>query len=162
MHSSFFRRAGAPAAVVGLALLLTGCTSSGEGEAKSPIRGIAEATGFATTPPPAADFVQKTRPADANYLPVGVTPPARGQKAKSPEEIRAMESELDATLNQHSTISGVRRPGQSYTSAAPKPQGAAQPVRGADRFVIPPKPEPTPPARTRAKPKPAATAPGAT
>lgn len=55
--------AAALAAMLGLAL--AGCSSDG------PVKGLAEATGFATTPQESKTFVQETRPADPQYIPVG-------------------------------------------------------------------------------------------
>ncbi|AMJ59577.1 hypothetical protein [Bosea sp. PAMC 26642] len=54
-----------PALAILLALGLAGCASDG------PVKGLAEATGLATTPQESKTFVQETRPADSQYIPVG-------------------------------------------------------------------------------------------
>jgi hypothetical protein len=131
----------------------TACSNAGDSAAsgiKAPIRGVAEATGFATTTPEAKDFVKSSRNPAADYMPVGITPPARPLKAKNAEEVRAMESDLERTLQQHNAASGRTPTGGKFRSAAGEGGKAAQAPRGSDRFLIPPKPAPTP----TPKPKP--------
>lgn len=135
-----------------IALAGAGCSQAGDSAAsivRAPIRGTAELTGFATTPPEAKDFVKQTRNPDADFMPVGVTPPARSIRAKTPDEIKAMESDLDSTLQRHNAVSGRSATGDKFKSAASAQKPAAAP-RGSDRFLIPPKPKVTPaPAGTK-------------
>ena len=141
-----------PAIVAGF--LVSACTSSGDAPALNPVRSIAETTGFATTPPPAADFVQGSRRTDATYMPVGVTPPPRALAPKTPEQIKAMENELDSTLNSHSAIAGKPRPKEVYRSAGTRPD-APPPNPFADgRFVAPTRDKPQDPRKPAAKPAP--------
>lgn len=123
--------------VVGMAV--SACTTAGEDTATNPVRGLAETTGFATTPPPPADFVRSTRQPDATYLPVGVTPPPREIAPKTPEQIKAMESDLDSTLNSHSAISGKPRPKADYRSAATNPNPTPSDPSGGGRFLVAPR-----------------------
>lgn len=116
----------------------------------NPVRGIAETTGFATTPPPPADFVRATRASETTYLPVGVTPPARTIAPKTPEQIKAIENELDSTLNSHSSISGKPRPKQTYSSVARPPDEPTGDASRGGRFLVTPR-ETSP---TGAKPQP--------
>jgi hypothetical protein len=121
------------------AMAVSACTTAGEGTVPNPVRGLAETTGFATTPPPPADFVRSTRRPDATYLPVGVTPPPREIAPKSPDEIKAMESDLDSTLNTHSAISGKPRPKADYRSAATNPNPTPSDPSGGGRFLVAPR-----------------------
>ena len=142
----------AVAAAATIALAGAGCSQAGDSAAsivKAPIRGTAELTGFATTTPEAKDFVKQTRNPDADFMPVGVTPPARSLRAKTPEEIKAMEADLDGTLQKHNAVSGRSASGDKFKSAASTTK-AAPPPRGSDRFLLPPKPKTTPaPAGTK-------------
>ena len=54
------------------------------------------ATGVGAKPPPAPDFVRDSRPATIDYLPVGVSAPARPVTRKTAAEVKASEAELDA------------------------------------------------------------------
>lgn len=130
-----------------LAMAAAGCTSVGESPTtivKSPIRGTAEVTGFATTTPEAKDFVKQTRNPDADFMPVGVTPPPRSQRAKTPDEIKAMEADLEGTLQRHNAVSGRAASGEKFKSAAGAPDKPILKPRGSDRFLIPAKPKPGP------------------
>ena len=143
-----------PAIAAGL--LLSACTSSGDSLTLNPVRSLAETTGFATTPPPAADFVQGSRQTDATYMAVGVTPPARPIAPKTPEQIKAMENELDSTLNSHSAIAGKPRPKEVYRSAGTRPDTPPPNPFADGRFVAPtrdkPQDSPKPAARPAVKP----------
>lgn len=139
------RMARAIALASAVALVAAGCTSVGDSAetiVKSPIRGTAEVTGFATTTPEVKDFVRQTRNPDADFMPVGVTPPARSQRAKTPEEIKAMEAELEGTLQRHNAVSGRAASGEKFKSAAGTPDKSAPAPRGSDKFLIPAKPKP--------------------
>lgn len=94
-----FARAGLLPAVLAPAFLaLAACTSSqAQDETRTPVKSVAETVGMATTPPEPAGFVKATRPAQTEYLPVGVTPPPRAIKPKTPAQVKALESELAAT-----------------------------------------------------------------
>lgn len=144
-RSTARRMAASLALASAVAVAAAGCTSVGDSAAtivKSPIRGTAEVTGFATTTPEAKDFVRQTRNPDADFMPVGVTPPARSQRAKTPDEIKAMEADLEGTLQQHNAVSGRAASGEKFKSAAGTPDKSAPAPRGADRFLIPAKPKP--------------------
>jgi hypothetical protein len=66
------------------------------------------------------DFVKQTRPAQTDYLPIGVLPPAGELKVKTPEELKAMEAELDTARAHHDKISG-RPPPKLMPQAKPMP-----------------------------------------
>jgi hypothetical protein len=133
-------------------LAASACTTAGEGSLPNPVRGLAETTGFATTPPPAADFVRTTRQADATYLPVGVTPPPRDIAPKTPDQIKAMETELDSTLDSHSAIAGKPRPKAEYRSAATNPNPTPGDPSSGGRFLVAPRETPAAARPNAAKP----------
>ncbi|WP_293862202.1 hypothetical protein [uncultured Alsobacter sp.] len=147
-HAAFALAAVAVSAFAG-----AGCSQAGDSvtsAVKAPIRGAAEITGFATTTPEPKDFVKQTRRPDADFMPVGVTPPARPLKAKTPEEIKAMEADLEGTLQRHNAASGRAPSGDKFKSAASETKSTPAP-RGSDRFLIPAKPKPTPAPAGKAK-----------
>ncbi len=138
---------------VAAGIAASACTTAGEGTVSNPVRGLAETTGFATTPPPPADFVRSSRQADASYLPVGVTPAPREIAPKTPEQIKAMESELDSTLNSHSSISGKPRPNADYRSAATNPSPTQSDPSSGGRFLVAPRETPSAGRPSGAKPQ---------
>ena len=117
-------------AVLGVALMTTlaACTTDGAGTAGvSPLAGAARAIGVATTEPDPQEFVRSSRPAAApDYIPVGVTPPARAEPKRDAAALQKLEQELD----------GQRTRARSY-AARPKPPS---PYDGK----IPPRPAPPP------------------
>lgn len=76
-------------AVAAQGLILSGCAGDGS------VKGLAEATGFATTAQEAKPFVKETRRAEADYIPVG-TSVTRAAPRKKPEEFKKLEAELEA------------------------------------------------------------------
>jgi hypothetical protein len=150
------RVVGVAAATAVMALAGAGCSRADDSASrivKAPIRGAAEITGFATTTPEPKDFVKQTRNPNADFMPVGVTPPARSLRAKTPEEIKALEADLDGTLKKHNAAAGRAPSSDKFKSAASAgPKTNASP-RGADRFFIPPKPAPAPAPAPANKPK---------
>lgn len=70
-------------------LVLSGCSGSGS------MKGIAEATGMATTAQESKPFVKATRRADADYIPVG-TSVTRAAPRKPPEDFKKLEADLEA------------------------------------------------------------------
>jgi hypothetical protein len=119
-------------AVLGVALMTTlaACTtdSAGTGAAGvSPLAGAARAIGVATTEPDPQEFVRSSRPATTpDYIPVGVTPPARAEPKRNAEALLKLEQELD----------GQRTKARSY-AARPKPPSSYD-------GKIPPRPAPLP------------------
>ena len=72
-----------------------------------PARGLAETVRFATPVPPMPDFVQASRPAvQGDYLPVGVDPPPRAIKPKSPQDAKATQQELEGQAKADRAILG--------------------------------------------------------
>ena len=124
-------RARAIAFVAGVAamLALAGCTGTTSPE--NPLRQGAIATGMATGDAEPAEFVRQSRPAQApEFLPVGVTPPARTTPVHNAERLKALEAELD---RQRAASQGFAR------RAAPRPTyDGSRPPRPAPPPASPP------------------------
>ena len=94
-----------------VAPLLAACaTTSNDDKAEPPFHSLAVWAGFATNAEQPADFVKASRPqGKLDYLPVGVTPDGPKVKAKklTPEELKALEDELEATRQKNATAAGV-------------------------------------------------------
>ncbi len=96
--------------LVSVGLVQAGCASTSpysDQETRNPIKSVVETVGFATTAPEPQDFVKATRPATLEYMPVGITPPARSLKPKKAEEVKKMEDELLATRDRNAAVGGV-------------------------------------------------------
>jgi hypothetical protein len=76
---------------------------------------MAYGTGEAGPPPKAPDFVAQSRRSGDDFMPVGVSAPARPIRAKTPEGTKALEDELVAARGRNEAR------GRSAESAA---QGA--------------------------------------
>jgi hypothetical protein len=85
------RRAHFPAlAIVLVGAALGGCASEG-----NPVRDLALASGLTGgEPKPAPDFVARTRPAQAEYVPIAAIPPSRRYRAKDKEEVESAEAQM--------------------------------------------------------------------
>lgn len=75
-------------AVATQALVLSGCAGDGA-------KGVAEATGLATTAQESKPFVKESRRAEADYIPVGSSV-TRAAPRKKPDEFKKLEAELEA------------------------------------------------------------------
>jgi hypothetical protein len=84
-------------------------------------KALTDKLGITTTPPEPQDFVRKTRPAELDYRPVGVVPPARSIKPRTPEQVKAMEADLAATSRRHDALSGRSPAGSTPKTKAVKP-----------------------------------------
>ena len=91
--------------------LLAACATTGSDDtAEPPFHSLAVWAGIATNAEQPADFVKASRPqGKLDYLPVGVTPDGPKVKAKklTPEELKALEDELEATRQKNATAAGV-------------------------------------------------------
>jgi hypothetical protein len=110
--AGLLRRARVSAAAVLLAAL-GGCV--GEGSAT---RGVAEATGLATTPQESKPWVQQTRRAGADYIPVG-TVATRAAPRRSVEEFKRIEAGLESRRLRNEAAGNTAR--SLATTPAPAP-----------------------------------------
>ncbi|HEX2726794.1 MAG TPA: hypothetical protein VHN20_13320 [Beijerinckiaceae bacterium] len=97
-------------------LALAACSSD-----TNPVRDIALSTGVSTPPAKSADFVERSRPDSLDYQPVGVLPPNRA-KAKTADEVKAVEAEMDQARAQNETKATSAR--QLGATPAPSPGNA--------------------------------------
>jgi hypothetical protein len=65
------------------------------------LRKAAKAGGLATDVEPAKDFVVKTRPANADYVPIFRPPFEQAIKAKTPDELKALEADFTSVQARH-------------------------------------------------------------
>lgn len=101
----------------------------------NPVRDLAVGVGAGPPPANTPEFVTRTRPSTIDYIPVGTSAPARPTKARSADEVKAAESEMDALrANNEAAANAARQDG-----ASPLPAPAAGPS---------PKPRPKPAATT--------------
>lgn len=86
------------------------------------MRDAAYATGMATPPKEAPEFVRQARPAKLDYLPVGVSAPAREATYKSKGAVTAAEAELDAarTGNEAKGVEAKQAGATPAPTAAPR------------------------------------------
>jgi hypothetical protein len=108
---SFLLRGGC--VVIALAPLLGACSAD-----TNPVRDIVAAAGGGPPPADAPDFVAKTRPGTLDYIPVG-TPDRRKTPARTAEEVKAAEAELDAVRSQNEAAAQTAR--EAGATPAPKP-----------------------------------------
>lgn len=100
-------------AAVALLAALGGCV--GEGSAT---RSVAEVTGLATTPQDSKPWVQQTRRAEADYIPVGTTA-ARAAPRRSVEEFKKIEAGLESRRQRNEAAGNAAR--SMSTSPPPDP-----------------------------------------
>ena len=88
--------------VAGVALSLIGSAFAQE---DSPFRSLMKLGGFAAEPPPPADFVRAARPAGGDpEMKLGVQKD-RADKLKTPDELKALQSELEGVKPRHESLS---------------------------------------------------------
>lgn len=121
MASCAPRRTKPVLAVAAAVLALAGCSPD-----TNPVRDVFVATGVGAKPKPAPDFVVQSRPEAVDYVPVGVSAPARPIRGKTVAETKAAEAELDA---QRAAIEAKATEARQV-GATPAP-AAAPPGRGA-------------------------------
>ena len=84
------------------------------------MRDAALATGLATPPREAPEFIRQSRPAKLDYLPVGVSAPPREATYKTKAEVTAAEAQLDATR----TVNEAKGAEARQAGATPAPTAA--------------------------------------
>lgn len=123
-----FARPARPAALAAVLLagsMLAGCAGS-QSAVSSTVKPLTDAAGFSTKVDPPKDFVTATRPANIDYMPVGVTPPSRPQPIMKPADLAKATGDLEATRAAHDSLAG-RKPADAKVKpkkqADPKKQG---------------------------------------
>jgi hypothetical protein len=123
-------RRGPALAILAGALVLAGCAAD-----TNPVRDLFVATGVGGKVRQAPDFVAKSRPETLDYLPVGVSAPARPIRGKTAGETKAAEQELDAVRATNETRAAEARAAGATPPPAPTGVPAAAgtpPLRGAN------------------------------
>ena len=77
------------ASIFAVLFAVAGCNSN-------PVRDVAASLGAGPRMAPTPDFVARSRPATLDYMPIGTPAPDRPTPARTAEEIKAAEAELDA------------------------------------------------------------------
>lgn len=129
------RRARVAALLFAAAAGLSACATDGTGTQKaevSPLAGAARAIGVATTEPEPQEFVRNSRPAAApDFIPVGVTPPARAEPKRDTAALQKLEQELDGQRNRTRSFAARPKPPSPYDGRIP-PRPAPLPAPAAE------------------------------
>jgi hypothetical protein len=81
--------------IVGFSALLI-ANVAGCAEGSNPTRDLFASVGAGPKTAPAPDFVASSRPASLDYMPIGTPQAGRPTAARTADEIKAAEAELDA------------------------------------------------------------------
>jgi len=76
--------------------VLSACGVAGCNGSFNPVRDAFSAVGAGPQSAATPDFVARSRPANLEYMPIGTPVPERPTPARSADEIKAAEAELDA------------------------------------------------------------------
>jgi hypothetical protein len=118
------RAATAGLAVLAVALLCAGARADDSAPANAPssppaapppndgiVRTIAKKLGLTTDPGEPQDFVIKSRPTGPQeYIPAGRKPFVHENKAKTPDELQAIDADMDAVRARHDAIRSTFAP----------------------------------------------------
>lgn len=85
----------------------------------NPVRDTFVGAGIGAKPRAAPAFIERSRPENLDYLPVGTAAPPRGTSAKTGEEVKRAEAEMEAVRSRQAA-QGAAGPRPAET-AAPKP-----------------------------------------
>ncbi|WP_336488602.1 hypothetical protein [Methylobacterium nigriterrae] len=109
-----------------LAVIGTAASAACSGDV-NPLRAAAIESGYGAKPIAAPDFVTESRKGGGDFLPVGISAPARPVRAKSAEGQKALEAELEGARNRNEAqgraAEGAAKGGVK-SLAAPKPAPA--------------------------------------
>lgn len=101
------------------ALALAGCASEPLDD-RNELKRNAIAIGVAAPVGEPAEFVRASRPASApDYIPVGVTPPARAESPRDAEAQRRLEGNLDAERRRSQAFARRPVPRSTYDGSRP-------------------------------------------
>jgi hypothetical protein len=68
------------------------------------LKKAAKAGGLATDVEPSKDFVVRTRPPNADYVPIFRAPFEHANKAKTPDELKALEADFSSVQTRHDAM----------------------------------------------------------
>jgi len=95
----------------------------------NPVRDIATAVGAGPQVAPTPDFVAQSRPQNLDYMPIGTPVEGRPTPARSPDEIKAAESELDALRARNESAGAAA----ARLGGTPPPEPIKMPVNTPQR-----------------------------
>ena len=94
------------------------------------VRTIAKKLGLATDPGQPQDFVIKSRPAGPlDYVPAGRKPFVHDNKVKTPDELKALDADMDAVRARHDTIRSTFAPAVKAVADAAAAKAAKEKAR---------------------------------
>jgi hypothetical protein len=94
------------------------------------VRTVAKKLGLATDPGQPQDFVIKSRPTGPlDYIPAGRKPFVHDNKVKTPDELKALDDDLDATLARHDAIRSTFAPAVKAMADAAAAKAAKEKAR---------------------------------
>lgn len=109
------------AILVGCAILASAVTAGCSG---NPTGDFLESSGLAPKTAPRLDFVAASRPQSLDYIPIGTPQQGRPTAAKTADEVKAAEAELDALRAQNQT----RGEAAAQLGGTPAPEPVAMPT----------------------------------
>lgn len=94
----------------------------------NPVRDVATAVGAGPQVAPTPDFVAQSRPQSLDYMPIGTPVEGRPTPARTPDEIKAAEAELDAlrSRNEAAGAAAARLGGTPPPEPVPMPGNKPQ------------------------------------
>ncbi|WP_246688130.1 hypothetical protein [Methylobacterium sp. WL120] len=120
-------RAGAVRRLLGALALCAAAATGACSSDLSPIKTLAVEAGYGPKPVAAPDFVANSRSkADPEFMPVGVSAPARPVRAKSAESQKALEAELEGARGRNESKG---RAAESAGKATKPASALAQPAQ---------------------------------
>jgi hypothetical protein len=126
-------------------LSLCACNAGQNSDASMGTKSLATRAGFITTTKQPKDFVVKTRPqSEYTYPEVTPTPADRAIARRSPEELKALEGQLDAARNRSANFAKRATPKSTYGGIAEARRAALGARTRANRPIYnPANPQPT-------------------
>lgn len=91
----------------------------------NPVRDIATAVGAGPKTAPSPDFVANSRPQSLDYMPIGTPVEGRPTAARTADEIKAAEAELDAVRARNEAAGAAA----ARLGGTPAPEPLPTPVR---------------------------------
>jgi hypothetical protein len=100
--------------------LLALCALAGCAGDANPVRDMAAAVGAGPKTAATPDFVANSRPATIDYIPVGSSGAERPTAARTAEEVKAAEAEMDAIRTTNEAAAAVIRSGGAASAQPAK------------------------------------------
>jgi hypothetical protein len=122
-----FYRTSVKSLAIGVVAVLAACS----GDA-NPVRDTFGAFGAGPKTAPTPDFVQQSRPATLDYVPIGTSAAERPTAAMTADQVKAAEAEMEATRSRNEAAARVAT--QAGATPAPAPiRASGQPAPSTAR-----------------------------